>query len=82
MEFETETARTIRVADDSGSRYDSACKNILSNKPILAWILKSCVEEYRNIELSDIETRDIEGIPEIEVTLAGASIWALSVRSP
>lgn len=45
--------------------YDSACKRLLANKVILAWIMKSCLEEYVNCSIQEIMGRYIEGEPEI-----------------
>lgn len=43
--------------------YDEACKKVLANKIILAWILKSCVKEYYNYSVEDIAEKYIEGEP-------------------
>ena len=48
--------------------YDAACKKLLANKVILAWIMKSCLEEYRNCSVQDIAERYIEGEPQIAQT--------------
>ena len=45
--------------------YDESCKNILANKIILAWIMKSCMKEYKDCSIRDIADRYIEGTPEI-----------------
>jgi len=45
--------------------YDEVCKQILSNKMILAWIMKGCTTEFRDIDASDIANRYIEGTPDI-----------------
>ena len=45
--------------------YDESCKNILANKIILAWIMKSCMKEYKDCSIHDIADRYIEGTPEI-----------------
>ena len=45
--------------------YDESCKNILANKIILAWIMKSCMKEYKDCSIRDIADHYIEGIPEI-----------------
>lgn len=45
--------------------YDESCKNILANKIILAWIMKSCMKEYKDCSICDIADHYIEGIPEI-----------------
>lgn len=45
--------------------YDESCKNILANKIILAWIMKSCMKEYKDCSIHDIADHYIEGTPEI-----------------
>ena len=45
--------------------YDESCKNILANKIILAWIMKSCMKEYKDCGIRDIADHYIEGTPEI-----------------
>ena len=46
-------------------RYDESCKKILSNKIILAWIMKHCLKEYKEFEINDIIVNYIDGDPEI-----------------
>lgn len=46
------------------SEYDAAAKKLLSSKKILAWILKYCVEEFKDCSIADIRDRYIIGIPE------------------
>ena len=41
--METTLAKNIRIVDD-GAKYDAACKKLLSEKIILAWIIKTCLE--------------------------------------
>ena len=48
---------------DDKVRYDAACKRLLSEKIILAWIMKSCLEEYRDYDVKEIARRYIEGEP-------------------
>lgn len=62
MEPSTAMARGIR-ATEGRSAYDNACKRLLSQKIILAWIMKSCLEEYRELEVQEIAERYIEGKP-------------------
>ena len=38
MDIETTIAKNIKIADE-GARYDAACKKLLSEKIILAWIM-------------------------------------------
>lgn len=61
--METTISKSIRSADDRAN-YDAACKRLLSEKMILAWILKDCVEEFRNCDVKDIASRYIEGEPQ------------------
>ena len=70
MELETTISKSIRTADDRAN-YDAACKRLLSEKIILAWIVKSCVEEFRDCDVKDIASRYIEGEPQVsEVPVA------------
>ena len=41
------------------------CKRLLANKIILAWIMKSCLEEYRECDVKEIAEKYIEGTPQI-----------------
>ena len=50
MNTDTTIAKNIRVADEKAS-YDAACKRLLSEKIILAWIMKNCLEEYRDCDV-------------------------------
>jgi hypothetical protein len=45
MNTNTTIAKNIRVADEKAS-YDAACKRLLSEKIILAWIMKNCLEVF------------------------------------
>ena len=45
--------------------YDEACKRVLSERGIMAHILKACVEEFKNCSLQDIAQRYIQGEPSI-----------------
>ena len=60
MEQETSLAQGIRVMDDK-AKYDAACKRLLSEKSILAWIMKSCLQEYRECAIQEIAEKYIEG---------------------
>ena len=60
----TLTSEDISAAS-LNARYDQACKRVLSNKQILAWIMKRCVEEYKDCTIKDIAEKYIEGEPEI-----------------
>ena len=64
MEIETTLAQSIRITDGE-SKYDEACKRLLSEKPILARIMKSCLEEFRDYDVNEIAEKYIEGEPVI-----------------
>ncbi len=51
-------------ATDGKSAYDNACKQLLSEKSILAWIMQTCLEEYRNCDVKEVE-KYIEGTPQV-----------------
>ena len=62
-------AKRINTSETCSS-YDQLCKKLLSNKQILAWILKSCVAEFAECSIQDIAEKYIEG---------GTGITAVSV---
>lgn len=64
LKVENTLANHISAAGD-GAAYDAACKRLLANKIILAWIMKSCLEEYRECGVKEIAERYIEGTPQI-----------------
>ena len=66
MEKETTVARKMRLMS-SQARYDKACKRLLAEKIILAWILKSCVEEFQDCDVNEIAARYIVGTPQVGV---------------
>ena len=59
-------ARTIENNADHIS-YDAVCKQLLSEKSILAWIMKYCVSECQGMAVEDI-VRCIEASPSVSVT--------------
>ena len=54
MKTETQLAKLIRVTKDK-ARYDSQVKKLLANRAILAWILKTCTEEFAPYSPREIE---------------------------
>ena len=54
--------------DQQSTLYDAACKKVLSEKGIVAHILKTCVEEYKDMSIEDI-IQCIQGKPEIDKVL-------------
>lgn len=64
MERETSIAAGLRITDESAG-YDEACKRVLSEKAILARIMKSCLEEYKDCDPNEIADKYIEGQPQV-----------------
>lgn len=64
MKAESTLAKMISTAGEKAA-YDNACKRLLANKIILAWIMKSCLEEYRDCGISEIASKYIEGEAQI-----------------
>lgn len=50
------------------ARLDEACKRLLGNRIILAWILKSVVDEFKDYDVGEIADMYIEGSPVIAAT--------------
>ena len=70
MKRKTSIASGIDAARDKAA-YDAACKRLLSEKIILAWILKSCAAEFRDLDVAVIASQCIEGQPYVaEVPVA------------
>ena len=82
MKVESSIAQIIRTATEQNinntgdtetdynqkTLFDSSCKRILSIKIFLAWIMKSCMAEYKDCDVNDIAEKYIEGEPEISTT--------------
>ena len=66
MDEETTIAQGLHVTDDSAG-YDAACKRVLSEKAILARIMKACLEEYKDCDVNEIAEKYIEGQPQVSV---------------
>lgn len=64
MKVENILAKNITAAGEKAA-YDAACKQLLANKIILAWIMKSCLEEYTDCNVNEIAEKYIEGSPQI-----------------
>lgn len=47
------------------AQYDACVKRLLSEKIILAWILKECVSEFKCFTIPQIMNECIEGEPKI-----------------
>ena len=60
--MKTSLAAGIDIAKNKAD-YDAACKRLLSEKIILAWIMKSCLDEFRDFDVNFIAEKCIEGEP-------------------
>ena len=70
METDNTLAISITAARNKAD-YDAVCKRLLSEKIILAWILKRCLKEFEAYDVHEIAERFIEGQPQVsEVPLA------------
>lgn len=67
MQMETEFARTIDQ-NPLNPELDATAKKFISNKYLLAWIMKGCVEEYKDCTIEEIVEHYIEGEPQVAVT--------------
>lgn len=65
MSAETTIAASIRIAKDTAS-YDACCKRLLSEKRILAHLMKVCLPEYLTLTAEDIAAHYIEETPQTE----------------
>ncbi|MCD8222612.1 MAG: hypothetical protein LUD07_10630 [Clostridiales bacterium] len=62
--METSLSKSIRTTDKKAD-YDAACKELLSEKIILGWILRDCLDEFRDMDAKKIAEHYIEGIPQV-----------------
>ena len=46
---------SVLSAEEGKAKYDQAMLNVLSDKQVLAWILKRFVSEYEHLPLEEIE---------------------------
>ena len=81
LEIENTLSASVSAARNRAA-YDAACKRLLSEKIVLAWILKRCAKEFQDYDASEIAERFIEGQPQVSsVPLAGSVIQGLSQES-
>lgn len=52
-------------AAEQKKAYDAVCKKVLSEKGIIANILKSCVSEFQDVSIDEIVRHCIQGTPEV-----------------
>ena len=68
MEQETTISESIDAVAEK-VRSDAACKRVLAEKIILAWIMKGSLDEYRDCDVNEIAARYIEGEPQVGTVL-------------
>ena len=62
----SEIAQNLKVADENATfKYDESARNIVAQKSVLAYILKSALDEYAEYTVQEIAERFIEGEPEL-----------------
>ena len=62
-------------------KHDECIKRILSELAILAWILKGCVDEFKDVPISQIEKECIVGKPQISM-LPSTRMTSTRTRRP
>ena len=67
MEQKTTLAQSIDIGEEK-FQYDAACKKLLAEKIILAWIMKHTMKEYEKYDVKEIVERFILGEPQIAET--------------
>lgn len=68
MEIENTLAKKMATAGNENAMLDAVCKKLLAHKNILSWILKTCVEEYKDCSVKEIEENYIEDVPKVAQT--------------
>ena len=62
----SEIAQNLKVADeDAAFKYDESARSIVAQKSVLAYILKSALDEYAAYTVQEIAEKFIEGEPEL-----------------
>ena len=89
MNTNTETAAMISCYDDKKA-YDMYCKKLLSNKQILAYVMKGCIPEYAEVPLEDIpsyiemssikNTAEYEHIDDKQIEVTDESIPGAQIK--
>ena len=79
MRRKTSLASGVDVAKKKAA-YDAACKRLLSEKIILAWILKSCTTEFRDLDVNTIAKQCIEGKPYVSKVPVGPDETAPAIQ--
>ena len=63
----TTLSQSIDGADQK-AQYDAACKKLLAEKIILAWIMKHTMKEYQEYDVQEIVEKFILGEPKVAET--------------
>ena len=53
------------LATEQAAKYDTQCKILLAEKPILARIMQGCMKEFKDCTPEEIAEKYIEGTPAI-----------------
>lgn len=64
MEVKNMLSKSLDATEER-AKLDAACKRLIANKIILAWIMKHSMEEYAAYTIEEIAAKYIEGTPEI-----------------
>ena len=64
---DSEISQTLDIAD-ADARYDAAARKLVAQKSILAYILKSTMDEFADIPVKQIAEELIEGSPLVSET--------------
>ena len=64
MKQKTTLAKSIDIGEYK-AQYDAACKKVLAEKIILAWIMKHTMKEYEDYDVKEIMEKFILGEPQI-----------------
>ena len=67
MEQKTTLSQSIDIVQQK-AQYDEACKKVLAEKIILAWIMKHTMKEYAEYEVQEIVEKFIVGEPKVAET--------------
>ena len=67
MEQKTTLSQSINIVQQK-AQYDEACKKVLAEKIILAWIMKHTMKEYVEYDVREIVENFIVGEPRVAET--------------
>lgn len=67
MEQKTTLSQSIDIVEQK-AQYDEACKKVLAEKIILAWIMKHTMKEYADYDVREIVEKFIVGEPKVAET--------------